>query len=194
MKLSPAFSNWQSMTLLVATVLVAGCSPGEPEDIRAWMKESSKDLKAKIPELPKMQPLAIPSYSPGDMVSPFSPEKLQSDAGLPMGAGGGGKNGVTQKVNPDAHPLVRVPLEAIRLLGTLRVGKEMVALMAADRNAVFRVRVGDYIGQGNGRVTAIHPARDDAEAEVLVRETVMEKGLWVERDNRVTAPSQGEKK
>lgn len=184
-------SRWQLAWPLVVAVLV-GCSAGEPEDIRAWMTESSKDLKARIPELPKIKPLAVPSYSPGDAVSPFSPGKLMSDSGLPGLADG--KGGAAQRINPDAHPLVRVPLEAIRLLGTLRVGKDLVAVMAADRNAVFRVRVGDYIGQGNGRVTAIHAAKDDVEAEVLVRETVMENGMWVERDNHVTAPSQGDKK
>lgn len=176
--------------LLVLTAVLSACGTGEPEDIRAWMKESTKGLKAQIPELPKINPLPVPVYEPGEALSPFSVAKLSSDSAV----GGGGKHGPAAGVNPDAHPLVRVPIETIRLLGTLRVGKDLVAVVASDRNAVYRVRVGDYLGQGYGRITAIRPATEDSDAEVLIKETVMEKGMWVERDNRVTAPSQGDKK
>ncbi|CAB1369792.1 pilus assembly protein PilP [Denitratisoma oestradiolicum] len=183
-------SCWRPAVLLALTAVLSACGSGEPEDIRAWMKESTKDLKAKIPELPKINPLPVPVYEPGEALSPFSIGKLTSDSAM----GGSSKPGPKAGVNPDAHPLVRVPIETIRLLGTLRVGKDLVAVVASDRNAVYRVRVGDYLGQGYGRITAIHPATQDADAEVLVKETVMEKGMWVERDNRVAAPSQGEKK
>lgn len=189
MKPSVKPSLGRPFSWLAVALAMAGCGAGEPEDIRSWMKESSKDLRARVPDLPKIKPPAVSSYSPGDTAAPFSPDKLTSGSGLAGYAGS-----ATRRVNPDAHPLVRVPLESIRLLGTLRVGNDLVAVMAADRNAVFRVRVGDYIGQGNGRVVAIHPAREDVEAEVLVRETVMENGTWVERDNRVAAPSQGDNK
>lgn len=181
---------WGLAVLIVLTAFLSACGTGEPEDIRAWMKESTKSLKARIPELPKINPLPVPVYVPGEALSPFSIGKLSSDSAM----GGGGKPGPSVAVNPDAHPLVRVPIETIRLLGTLRVGKDLVAVVASDRNAVYRVRVGDYLGQGYGRITAIHPATEDKDAEVLVKESVMEKGMWIERDNRVAAPSQGEKK
>lgn len=177
--------------LLLVPMLLVACGGGEPEDVRAWMRESAKDLKARIPALPQIKPLEVLAFEPGDVVSPFAPEKALGDSGAAVS---GPKAPGAKNINPDAYPLVRVPTEAIRLIGTMVIGKELVALVAAERDFPRRVRVGDYIGQNGGRVMAIRPATDRSEAEVLIRESVLEKGLWVERENRLTAPSQGDSK
>ncbi|HQR05053.1 MAG: pilus assembly protein PilP [Proteobacteria bacterium] len=178
------------MMLIAAFTLVA-CSGGEPGDIREWMRESSKDLKARVPPLPEMQSPPVLVYEPGDLASPFSTDKLF--AGDAAGAGAG-QLASGKAVNTDAYPLTRAPLETLRLVGTITIGKEVVALVAMDRAAPYQVRVGDFIGQNLGKVIRIRPATDKDDAEITVKESVFEKGVWVERENRLPLPSsQGDK-
>lgn len=182
----------RSKVIAISTLLalsLTGCGDGEPQDIKEWMQQSSAGLKGHVPELPQIKPLPEVVYEPGQLVSPFSFEKLfAEDVKLAKASMGSGP----KPINPDAYPLSRVPLENIRMVGTLRVKADVIALLSADRDAPRKVRVGDYIGQNFGRVAAIHPQTERSEGEVVVKEMVLEKGVWVERDNRIAQPVQGE--
>lgn len=186
-------------SLLLPLLLLAGCGSDEPEDVRQWMAESAKNMHGKVPDLPQIQPLPVINYEPGEAAQPFAADKLFAEDAK---AAKEGRNGGPKSVNNDAYPLTRVPLESIRLIGTMvidkvvgkSVVKEKVAIVQADRDASRPVRVGDYIGQNNGRVTAIKLSTTQEDGEILVKETVFEKGVWVERENRIATPGQGDKK
>ena len=177
---------------LMGTVALtlAGCGSDEPEDVREWMRTNSANLKGKIPDLPQIKPLPAVAYDPGDLPSPFVPEKLVG-AELKSMSKSLDANRSLRASNPDAYPLARVPLENIRMIGTLTVGKDTVAVVATDRDSPRQIKVGDYIGQNFGRVTAIHPASDSGDGEIELTEMVLDKGGWVERANRITQPLQG---
>jgi len=179
------------MVLLLAAGLLAGCEGDEPEDVRAWMNESAKDLKGRVPPLPEIKALPAISYEPGEIIPPFSTEKLFAEE---TRAANAGRNGGRQAINQDAYPLARVPLETVRLIGTMTLGKQVLAVMSAGSDAPRRVKVGEYVGQNGGRILSIRPASDKNEAEVLVKETVQEKGTWVDREVRITSSGQGEQK
>jgi len=174
---------------MAGIVVLAGCGTGEPQDVRVWMEENAKGLRGKVPDLPEIKPLPVIAYEPGELAAPFSVDKL-----LAAAASGPAKGGGPKPVNPDAYPLTRVPLESLRLIGTLNVGGKTVAIVAAERDSPLKINVGDYLGQNNGRVVAIHPASGANDGEVVVKEQVLDKGVWVERENRVTLAGQGEKK
>ncbi|GAB2179941.1 hypothetical protein DLREEDagrD3_01640 [Denitratisoma sp. agr-D3] len=178
------------LSLLVA-VFLAGCEGDEPEDVRAWMNEATKDMKGKVPPLPEIKALPAISYDPGELIPPFSVEKLFAEEARAAQAG---RNGGRQAVNLDAYPLARVPLETVRLLGTMTLGKQVIAVVSAGSDAPRRVKAGDYIGQNGGRILSIRPATDKNEAEMLIKETVQEKGSWVDREVRLTSSGQGEQK
>ena len=170
--------------------LLSGCGDGEPEDIRDWMADSSKDLKGRVQPLPEIKALPAISYDPGDIIPPFALEKLFAEEAK---AAQQGKNGGKQ-INTDAYPLARVPLETIRLLGVMTIGSRIVAVVSAGSDAPRRVSIGDYMGQNNGHVVSIHPATDKNEADVLIREIVLEKGAWIERNTHLTSSGQGDSK
>lgn len=169
---------------------LSGCGSDEPEDVREWMRTNSANLKGKIPDLPQIKPLPAVAYEPGDLASPFVPEKLVGAELKALSKNFDSDHRLKQS-NPDAYPLARVPLENIRMIGTLTVGKDTVAVVTSDRDAPRRIKIGDYVGQNFGRVTAIHPASDQGEGEIEITEMVLEKGSWVERANRITQPQQG---
>jgi type IV pilus assembly protein PilP len=162
---------------------LSGCGGSEEQDIREWMKEESKGLKGRVPDLPEIKPLPVLSYEPGDLTSPFAPDKVFAEekraAGKVVVSGG------PKDVNIDAFPMAKYPLESIRLVGTLKLGNEWRAVVAADREPVRQVRVGDYIGQNHGRITAIEPAVGDSPGLIQLKEVVLEKGVWIERESRL---------
>ena len=180
------------IAILVGTLalLLSGCGSDEPEDVREWMRTNSANLKGKIPDLPQIKPLPAVAYDPGDLASPFVPEKL---VGAEMKALSKSldANKDMKASNPDAYPLARVALENIRMIGTLTVGKDTVAIVTSDRDSPRQIKVGDYVGQNFGRVTAIHPASDNNDGDIEIVEKVLDKGGWVERANRITQPLQG---
>lgn len=180
--------------LLLVTALLpflGGCGSGEPDDVREWMAEQTKDMKGKVPELPQIKSLPPIVYEPGDAVQPFANEKLFADEAK---AAQEGRNGGPRMVNADAYPLARVPVESIRLVGTMIIGKETVAVVQSDRDVPRKVRVGDYIGQNNGRIIAIKMAKQQDDGEIVIKEKVLDKGVWVDRETRITTSGQGDKK
>ena len=68
------------------------------------------------------------------------------------------------------------PLDSLKLVGSLGVGKGMVALVMAPDKVTYRVQPGAYMGQSDGRVTAIN--EDRVELVELVPDGA---GGWLER-------------
>jgi type IV pilus assembly protein PilP len=61
--------------------------------------------------------------------------------------------------NPDRprQYLERFPLDSLKLVGTLRLGKDVYALVQDPHGIVHRVTYGNYLGQNDGKIVAIHP-------------------------------------
>lgn len=180
--------------LLIASsfiVMLTGCGDREHGDIQAWMRESAKDLRGHVPDLPQIKPLDIKPFEPGDLISPFSSEKVVS--------GGIGANSQAARVggppplNPDAYPLTKVALESIRFLGTIIVDKEANALVQIEREPVRMVKVGDFLGQNHGRVQKIEPSGADSSGRLLIKERLLDKGVWVDRDTVFPAQDKGDR-
>lgn len=160
--------------VLGALALAAGCSNNH-DDLKVWMAESGKDLRGRVPPLPAVKPYEPATYDPGGTLDPFRVAKLE-----PEGRKGSGPS----KFSPDFeardarnNELERVPLESLRMIGYLKIGKTPYAVVQFDQK-IKQVRIGDYVGQDFGIVTEIK------ESEVAVRELVQDStGDWVERSN-----------
>jgi len=163
------------LILLVSTLLLAACAAEEHQDIKEWMRESSKDLKGSVPPLPELKPFPIVSYNGSNLESPFSASKI-----VPEKASAAG--GKTPDLDRPKEPLESYPLESLRLVGIMLPGtgntKTAYALIRSSDGLNYVV-VGNHIGQNFGIVTAI------AADEVKIIETVKDPtGLtadWVER-------------
>ncbi len=72
-------------------------------------------------------------------------------------------------------------LEALRLVGTLRMGGKQVALISAPDGSVYSVREGNYLGTNYGHITAIGPQ------EVRITERIFNQLQgWQERQASLT--------
>ena len=184
------FSFRLSFALSIAAFIVVACSGSDEQDIREWMKEQSKDLKGRVLDLPQIKALPVLVYVPGDLATPFSPDKVFAGDTKTGANGGASVSGGPKDINPDAQPMTKYPLESIRLVGTILVGKELRAIVASEREPVRQVQIGDYLGQNHGRITAIEPAAGDSLGRILLKEVVLDKGIWIERETQLPPQDQ----
>lgn len=157
----------RKLLLLASCVVLAGCAD-EHEDMQAWMNEQAAGMRGMVKPLPEIQPFPVVAYEAAALIEPFKASRIEPERRL---SGGG------LRPDPDRRrePLEAYPLETLQMVGVLTRDKVSYALVQADKS-LYQVRVGNYIGQDYGVVTAI------TEAEVSLRELVEDvNGDWVER-------------
>lgn len=156
--------------ILLACLGLAACGGEEHQDLRQWMKDSTKDFKGKVPPLPALKIFPTVAFEAGDLLDPYNPAKIEPE----RKAGGGG---VKPDIDRRKEPLESYPLESLRMVGTLIKGKMVHALIQADRN-IHQVKIGNYMGQNFGIVT------DISETELKLKELVPDSlGDYMERTN-----------
>jgi type IV pilus assembly protein PilP len=161
------------MTLAMAVLLI-GCGESSREAVQVWMQHERTLHK------PTAQPSPAPiddqpqTYTHQQGIEPFSTQRLLSavpaDVLLPAKAAR-----LAAALNRVPPPLEESPIEAIRLVGSLQRGGVALALLRVN-GLIYSVRVGDRLGQDQGRVSEISLTR------LLLRELVFDAaGHEIER-------------
>jgi type IV pilus assembly protein PilP len=157
---------------LLGLVLVA-CSGEEFGDLKAELKDKTKDLRGKIDPLPVVKPYEPVPYKAFDQADPFSTAKIELVTKSASTGGGGPK----PDLNRPKEPLEAYPLESLKMVGVLQQKKASYALVKAD-SGLYRVKVGNYMGQNFGLITTI------TESQVELRELIQDAaGDWTERQS-----------
>ena len=152
--------------LLLAVLALAACSPGKA-DLEAYVAEVKARPGPPLEPLPVMQQFETFEYKAQELRDPFSVPKQSEEI-------------ATQGPRPDPDRrkeyLESFPLDGLDMVGSLGTGEELVALVVDPENVVHRVSVGNYMGQNEGRVTAI------SETQINLLELVADgAGGWLER-------------
>jgi type IV pilus assembly protein PilP len=165
---------------IVLAVLLAACGSDEHSDLKQELNTLSKDLRGKIDPLPVVKPYEPVPYTAFDMPDPFGPAKFEL---VTKSSGGGG--GLKPDLNRPKEPLESVPLETLRMVGVLQQSKQTFALVRAD-TSLYRVKVGNYLGQNFGLITNI------SENQIQLRELVQDAaGDWAERQSTLQLQEAG---
>ena len=162
-------------SLAFALLALTGCGSSDQEELQQWMTAQRNAAR------PKVTPLAAPTkftpetYDPEGSIEPFSKQKLvqalkrdstQTTANAAL---------ITPELNRRKEPLEASPLDAVSMVGSLTRAGVPVALVRVD-NLIYQVRVGNYLGQNYGRITAV------TESSLVLREIVQDAaGEWIER-------------
>ena len=159
---------WRVIVFCLGVVALAGCGSDSHQDLRNWMAEQGKGVKGKIEPLPQVLPYEPFAYNAFDLPDPFKPRKIETNR-----SGG-------SKLAPDLtrrkEPLEAYPLESLSMVGTMQQGKTNFALVRTPERDVYQVRVGNYLGQDYGVVTAV------TESDIRLKELVQDSaGDWTER-------------
>jgi type IV pilus assembly protein PilP len=153
----------------VALIVLGGCS-SEIDNLKAFVRDSDKDLPRRIEPLPAVKPFEPFAYEGFDLPDPFKPRKLSAPK---EGSGGG----VAPDLNRRKEPLEAFPLEQLKMVGTLSQGNDTYALVRADKT-LYRVKKGNYMGQNFGLITDVN------DAEIKLKEIVQDSaGDWAERQS-----------
>lgn len=162
----------RNLAIMAVVLLLAACGGDEHQDLKAELKNLTKDLRGHVPPLPVVKPYEPVPYKAFDLPDPFGPTKIE----LATGGAAKSKSGANA---PDANrpkePLEAYPLESLKMVGTLSQKGVNYALVRAD-SSVYRVKAGNYLGQNFGIITEI------TENQINLKELVQDaSGDWTER-------------
>lgn len=166
---------WFTAGLTVALLALSGCDGvNDRTDIDAFIKEVNEKPKGTIEPIPRFQTYQAFTYQASNMRSPFQPPVRVEQAEKQKGS---------RNVHPDPNRakqfLEGFNIEDFEMVGILANASGKFALMKGG-GGVHRVKAGDYLGQNDGKITAI------SDTEVDVMELVPDgEGGWLERPRAI---------
>ncbi|HTC53464.1 MAG TPA: pilus assembly protein PilP [Steroidobacteraceae bacterium] len=152
------------LTLIVVGASLTACSSGD-DDLQAFINATNQEAGGRVEPLPEVKPYQTYTYADMNLRSPFMP--TSPNAGNP-------------NLRPDAHRnrefLEQYSLDTMKMVGTIQQSGQMYGLVQTKDGLVHRVIVGNYVGQNDGKITAISTSKID------VREIVPDGlGGYIER-------------
>ena len=163
-------STRRALLLAALACSLTACTNGTKE-VQAWVAEVKARPAPPLDPLPVMKQFETFEYSSEGLRDPFSiPEPDRNSGG-----------GLRPDANRRKEVLEAYPLDSLNMVGTIGSGPGLVALVLAPDKVTYRVRPGNYMGQNDGRITAV----DDVHVE-LVELVPDGAGGWLERQAKMT--------
>jgi len=159
------------LAMAVAALLLAGCGGDEVSDLRQFVKESGEGLRGRVEPIPEVQQFEPFAYNAFDLPDPFRPRTTVAAGGRPPGGG------PQPDLNRRKEALEAFPLESLQMVGTLEQKRVYYALIKTPDKNLYRLKVGNYLGQNFGVITAI------SDSAVTLKEVIQDSssGSWTER-------------
>lgn len=155
--------------LLLSTL---GACSADNDELIQWMEQQHKEIKPSIAPIYPPKKFDPQAYLGATGVEPFGSQKL-----IAVGGPGTAQSSALLAA-AKAHAtqeLESYPLDSMTMVGSLQQGGKAHALLMVD-NRLHDVKVGDWIGQNYGQITAI------TDSQITLRETVQDPtGEWIER-------------
>lgn len=158
------------LAAVLLTGLLAGCT-SDTKQIEAWVQDVKARPAPPLEPLPVMKQFETFEYSAEGLRDPFAVPSPDRDSG---GAG------LRPDPNRRKEALEAYPLDGMNMVGTIGEGGNLIGLVLAPDRVTYRVRPGNYLGQNDGRVTAVHDDRID-----MVELVPDGAGGWLERQAKI---------
>ena len=161
------------MFIMMGSFFLVACGANNGDDVDQFIKDVPKGLSPKIPAIPQPQAYSPTLYNLDNILSdPFKSRKSDAKHG-----------GVHPDLSRPKAPLEAYPLESLKFVGSISKPNLKYALIKAPDNTVQPVKLGNFVGQNFGVVTAV---RDDG---ITLKEIVQDEssGDWTERSASINA-------
>ena len=163
------------VSLAFALLALAGCGSSDQEELQQWMTAQRNAARPKVTALAAPTKFTPETYDQESSIEPFSKQKLVQALKRDSTQATANAALITPELNRRKEPLEASPLDAVSMVGSLTRAGVPVALVRVD-NLIYQVRVGNYLGQNYGRITAV------TESSLVLREIVQDAaGEWIER-------------
>jgi len=128
---------------------LASCS-SDLEELQGKIKEVRSRPGDRIEPLPELKPYESFVYNATTLRSPFVPSPPASAS-------------LNSSLRPDSKRtrefLEQFPLDSLHMVGTLEMSGRKYGLVKDSGGLVHRVLPGQYLGQNDGKVTSVTPAK-----------------------------------
>jgi type IV pilus assembly protein PilP len=163
--------------LVVGAVMItalSACSDNGFTDLKQYVASVKARPAGRIPPLPEFKTYETFAYSADTLRDPF--EMFENEAELVQATKLEGA-GIKPDQERNKETLEAYPLDTLRFVGQLEKDNETWAIVTSPDSLVHRVKVGNYIGQNYGKITAV------TETQLEIRELVPDgMGGWIERE------------
>ncbi len=162
------------LLVIASAALLAGCGANMSE-LDAEINKIKARPGGRIDPLPEITPYEVFVYQAdvAGLRSPFVPDTPQA-----TGAQAGGVKPVENRIR---EHLESFSLDTMAMVGTLDLGGTTFGLVQTADGLIHRVVPGNYLGQNDGRITAI----TDSEIELV---EIISDGIggYIERDAAIS--------
>jgi type IV pilus assembly protein PilP len=153
-------------------LLLAACGDNGVSELKDWMDQVKKETHVRVTPVTEPKVFIPVSYDSGSLIDPFDPGKLLVVFARMKAAN---DNGLKPDFDRPKEALENYPLDTMKMVGTIDTNKMRLGLIQVNR-AIYKVKIGNYVGQNFGKVLSISEARID------FVETVQDStGEWTER-------------
>jgi type IV pilus assembly protein PilP len=159
---------------IVALALLVGCSENDFSDLTQYIAAVKLRPKGTIKGLPEPKVVEPFIFRPEDLRDPFKPIK-PTEVEEPSQAKEG--SGIKPDTSRRKEELEAFPIETLKMIGTVNAKSNLWALVKSADKTVYRVRVGNYMGQNYGKIIRISP--DRIELMEIVPDN--QPGVWHEQ-------------
>ena len=156
--------------VLMSALVLAGCSE-KYGDLHEWMNQTRADAKTKVRPAEPPAPLEPVTY--------FAPQQSGPNAYSMQRMKAAFQNGSAPNLNRTKELLENYSLENLKYVGSIGAPKALSAMIEVEGH-VYKVNVGNHLGQNFGRITQITP---DAIKIVEIVEDVF--GNWSNRKTEI---------
>lgn len=139
-------------TALGLPVLLAGCSGGGQQDLIQYMQEVRQRPSKPIEPIPPFAEYHSFAYSSAGKRSPFDqPIEIMAIATVDMS----NRPPVKPDPNRPKEFLENFSISAIAMVGTMAKNNQLWALVNDGTGNIHRVKVGNYMGRNQGRISNV---------------------------------------
>lgn len=133
--------------VVAAALSLTACESGQ-SDLEQYVTEVKARKTRQIEPIPQIKQYEAFTYVEGGRRNPFIRAEPQKD---PNASG----SNIRPDPNRNPEPLEELPLDSLRMLGTINKQDKVFALIKTPDNVVHRVARGNYMGQNYGKITSI---------------------------------------
>jgi type IV pilus assembly protein PilP len=168
--------HFHAVLIGILVSLLSGCSGDGQDEIKQWMQQTKQQTRAVIPKLAEPKVFVPFAYSAGKDIDPFNSGKLA--VALAKWQAQNSK-GIRPNLERRREALEQYPLDTVKMVGVLQKTGLAYAVLQIDK-VVFQAKVGNYVGQNLGMITAV------TDTGIDIKEIIQDaSGEWVERKARL---------